>query len=279
MIARVSSDGKEAEVSVTDTGIGIAERDIPSVFKEFSQISVSTKRIYEGTGLGVPISKELVHCHGGRFDVWSEVGKGSTFLFTLPIWEGLGDDAEHENYGTPDVNVGSRPFDGRMVPTALLNVCELPKVDISSKNSDVLENGNGESLETTSGKNMPHDSSQKKKRNQRSILCVDDNEVNLLILGRYLSSTYQLLTASSGMEALSLLDEESVDLVLMDVMMPEMDGYETTEILRKRLPSLPVLFVSAKVEEARGYECGGNGYILKPVERKKILKKIAEYLK
>ena len=141
-------------------------------------------------------------------------------------------------------------------------------------------------LSETPGKNEKGKTKRKKKKQKkeeeemrRSILCVDDNNVNLLILRRYLSGAYRILTVSSGVEALSLLGKEEVDLVLMDIMMPEMDGYETTERIRKMSPTLPILYVSSKAEEPRGYECGGNGYIMKPVERKGILAKITEYIK
>jgi len=300
--ARVVENGTEVEVSVSDTGIGIAERDIPSVFKEFSQISGSTKRIYEGTGLGVPISKELVQRHGGRFDVWSEVGKGSMFSFTLPIWDEANSQTEDDQgsggggvregddedtpYTFPPVQSSMRSTSWDLPCVSPPPCCEEKFLhetnDVSISESD--ENSYKEqrsSLSEVKKKKGKGKGKNKKKNSdvRKTILCVDDNEVNLIILKRYLSSSYELLTAASGMEALSVLKREKVDLVLMDIMMPEMDGYETTEKIRHILPSLPVIFVSAKAEEVRGYECGGNGYIMKPVEKKKILAGIAKYLK
>jgi signal transduction histidine kinase len=72
------------EISVTDTGIGIAEEDQPRIFEEFRQVGNESKKI-EGTGLGLTLAKKFVELHGGRIWVESEVGKGSTFVFTLPI--------------------------------------------------------------------------------------------------------------------------------------------------------------------------------------------------
>ena len=89
--------------SVTDTGIGIAEEDIPTVFAEFRQLDGSTSRQAEGTGLGVPISKRLVEMHGGRLWVESKVGAGSTFSFTLPT-----SDRDGDTKGSPRVREGAR---------------------------------------------------------------------------------------------------------------------------------------------------------------------------
>ncbi len=280
--ACVSHSGKEVEVSVSDTGIGIAERDIPSVFKEFSQISGSTKRIYEGTGLGVPISKELVQRHGGRFDVWSEVDKGSTFSFTLLIWDeslAVTESDTPRSYLSDSIE-SLLPVGPASSMSPSLSTPRRPRVsDEPCSPSRRSVTTDDDSLGSGGSKSAREKSRRRKKEKSGRILCVDDNDVNLLILGRYLSASHHLLTCTSGPEALALLKKESVDLVLMDVMMPEMDGYETTEKIREMRPNLPVLFVSAKAEESRGYECGGCGYILKPVDRKKLLEIVAKYLK
>ena len=73
------------EISVTDTGIGIAEEDQPKVFEEFRQVGSDNAKKIEGTGLGLTLAKKFVELHGGRIWVESEVGKGSTFMFTLPV--------------------------------------------------------------------------------------------------------------------------------------------------------------------------------------------------
>jgi signal transduction histidine kinase len=80
--ARVHDD--ETEISVTDTGVGIAPEDQESVFQEFRQVGTASKMV-EGTGLGLAISRKFIELHGGRISVESQVGKGSTFVFTLPL--------------------------------------------------------------------------------------------------------------------------------------------------------------------------------------------------
>jgi CheY-like chemotaxis protein len=153
-------------------------------------------------------------------------------------------------------------------------------VNETSESQESKKNGRGKGKGVGRKKRKEKEKEKERGKEKRSILCVDDNDVNLLILGRYLSGSYRLLSATSGMEALTVLgrEEEKVDLVLMDIMMPEMDGYETTEKIREKWPDLPVLYVSAKAEEPRGYECGGNGYIMKPVERKSLLDRIEGFL-
>jgi signal transduction histidine kinase len=85
VMARRIPGAREVEISVEDTGIGIKPEDIPKLFKEFSQLDSVYDKEYEGTGLGLALSKKLVELHGGRMQVASEFGKGSRFAFVMPI--------------------------------------------------------------------------------------------------------------------------------------------------------------------------------------------------
>jgi CheY-like chemotaxis protein len=113
------------------------------------------------------------------------------------------------------------------------------------------------------------------------ILTVDDSPINLQIITRFLKETpLCLVTANGGLEAIEAVKKQQISLILMDVMMPDLDGYETTRRIRQLHPKelLPIFFVTAKAEEPEGKQAGGNGYIPKPVKRVTLLKEITRAL-
>ena len=121
-----------------------------------------------------------------------------------------------------------------------------------------------------------------KKFSGAVILSVDDNPINQRIITRFLQGTqFHVITANGGLEALDILLKEKISLILMDVMMPDLDGYETTRRIRMRYSKdeLPVVFVTAKAAEDKGYQVGGNGFLFKPVNQSQLLKQIISLLK
>ncbi len=218
------------EISVSDQGIGIPEERFEKIFKSFEQIDSSPAREHEGTGLGLSITKDLVEYHGGQIRVKSQPGMGSTFTFSLPV----STSTEKKNgYQQEIINTD-------IVKNDFTNI---------KKDSEITP-----ALSTTTFK----------------ILVVDDDPINvrsavnsLILMG------YSVDYVFSGNEALASIEVNKPDLVLLDVMMPKMDGYEVCRTLRKKYNrhQLPIIFLTAKTRTSDlvvGFRSGGNDYIPKP---------------
>ncbi|MCJ8270119.1 MAG: ATP-binding protein, partial [Psychrosphaera sp.] len=235
-------------ISVKDTGIGIEKDKFATIFNSFEQVDGDNNRSYGGTGLGLSISQQLVALHGGSIELESTLGQGSTFSFTLPT------------SGGKPANLGF--VESVVTPEPMLD--ELPDEAFSS--DDI-----GESYNDGSGMRL---------------LLVDDEPINLQVLNDHLSMlNYQLVEAADGTEALRLIEQEGpFDMVLLDVMMPKLSGYEVCKIIRESysVSELPVIFLTAKnqVEDlVLGFEIGGNDYLTKPVDKPELLSRVAVHLK
>lgn len=228
--------------SVKDTGIGMTEEQQNKVFSAFEQAEVSTTRRYGGSGLGLAISRELVHLMGGVIGVESEVGAGSLFHFNVVFKLGS---MVHQS---PMVASGRQPV--------VLNAEQLPEAD----------NAKSE-LADLSGKHF---------------LLVDDVEVNQDVAREILEdlgATCDL--AANGVEAIECVQRCRYDAVLMDCMMPVMDGYEATARIRALdgFESLPIIAMTANVMEhdwQKAQSVGMNARILKPIDVEHMVGVLAE---
>ncbi|MDO5981234.1 tetratricopeptide repeat protein [Flavivirga spongiicola] len=231
-------------ISISDTGIGIPEEKFETIFQSFEQADGSTAREYGGTGLGLSVTKQLVELHGGTIAVNSEINKGSTFIFTLPI--------SKEDRKTFNKSI----------------------VRESSQSIQKIDNTNDNIQETTSKVNNVN----------IRILIVDDMVVNRRVLENHLTlAGYHVVEASSGKEALKLIDESSFDLVLLDIMMPNMSGYEVCEKIREQYltSELPVVLLTAKNrvnDLVTGFNVGANDYLTKPFSKNELLSRIKTHL-
>jgi len=259
---RGERSNSQLAISVCDTGIGIPEDKRDRIFESFEQADGTTARQYGGTGLGLAITKTLVELHGGRIDVESTVGVGSRFTFTLPVSEGL--------------QVGRLKVESSQE----LNVGRL-KVESSQELN----------VESSQGLNV--ESSQQPANLQPvtpdastiNILIVDDEPVNRQVFANYLSlQNYDITQASNGLEALALLESGfKPDLILLDVMMPRLTGYEVTRKIREtwQANELPILLLSAKNQVSDlvvGLEVGANDYLTKPISKDELLARIKTHL-
>jgi two-component system sensor histidine kinase ChiS len=243
-------------VTVADTGIGIPEDKFEDIFKDifksFEQVDASVSREYGGTGVGLSITRQLVELHGGRIWVESELGQGSRFHFTLPL--------------------ASADADCLPEPVPLGRIQEAPP----------------EPRELVLAKAVPQAGNAPSGKHEGEpvhILVVDDELVNLQVLINQLSlQNYTVTKAMNGLEVLALIDEgRHFDVVLLDVMMPRMSGYEVCQKIRERYSAneLPILLLTAKNQLSDlvdGFNSGANDYLTKPISMPELLSRIKTHL-
>jgi sensor histidine kinase YesM len=244
-------DGR-AYIVIADTGIGMDENMLKRLFRPYEQASTSETMIDGGFGLGLSISKQLVELHGGALVVSSVLGEGSKFTFSLSL---AGLEAEEEN----DVTHSFEPLQSMPIQEIASSVyMEKVKTPPATKQTTLIE----------------------MNRERPILLVVDDDPVNLQVLEAILPpDEYDLTMVTSGKEALAVLDTKEWDLVISDIMMPQMSGYELTRKIRERftLTELPVLLLTARSQPKdiqSGFIAGANDYVTKPVEAIEIKSRI-----
>ncbi|WP_458413530.1 response regulator [Schinkia sp. CFF1] len=250
-------------ISVTDTGIGIAKDKQQFIFEAFNQADGTTSRKYGGTGLGLSISKELAHLLGGYIEVESSLGNGSTFTLYLPEYD------LHLNN-----ELGRKEVAATVIEAAQL-IEEKLEERLEEKVSG-LENKKSQSSEL---KNIKELLAGKK------VLLVDDDMRNIFSLTTALETNKMIVEfAENGKEAIEILQTQSdIDLVLMDIMMPVMNGYEAIQEIRKmdRFQDLPIIALTAKAMKNDREKCldaGASDYISKPVNLDQLLSLIRVWL-
>ncbi|MCU7834751.1 MAG: response regulator [gamma proteobacterium symbiont of Taylorina sp.] len=239
--------GQHIRVAIQDSGVGIAEERIETIFHPFEQIDTASSYHSEGAGLGLGITRQLIELHGSSLVIESQPGQGSTFSFTLPVCE------KKLTTKAIDKSVVQKNYN-----TLLLEYTNIHKLDIASK---------------TDNKGI-------------HILVVDDDLINLRVADNHLSSDgLMVTTASGGVAALELIESgKQFDLVLLDIMMPDINGIEVCRRLRHRYTAvqLPVIIVTAKnrlSDLVQGLSIGANDYLTKPFVREELLARIHAQLK
>ncbi|MDH5559750.1 MAG: ATP-binding protein [Deltaproteobacteria bacterium] len=243
IVVSAVTQNRDLKITVSDTGIGINFNKEDSIFDPFV-LGKDEKSQFHGVGLGLSICRSLVELHRGKIAFESTVGKGTEFFFTIPLYTKLED-----------------PKESAIIDTRNQLQTDLPEIQ--------MERG---SLET---------------QNQEGyrIFAVDDDPINHHVLENYLEGENMILSKFlDPEEALSFVfEEQKPDLILLDIMMPKLSGFEFIKALRKKYSEseLPVIFLTAKDQIqslVEGFSLGGSDYVTKPFNRNEIINRIQKCL-
>ncbi|MFP5349004.1 MAG: ATP-binding protein [Gammaproteobacteria bacterium] len=251
------------ELSVSDTGVGIAPSELPRLFERFHRVRGTRARTFEGTGIGLALVRELARLHGGDITVSSREGAGSTFVVTIPVGSAH---LPAEQIG------GGRQRDIGSAAMAFIHEAErwLPQEQA----------GVGElRYEPSVGAAVPQTEVSPAQTRRPRIVLADDNADMRGYLARLLSPQYAVEAVADGAAALERIKANPPDLVLTDVMMPRLDGFGLLKALRanERVRSIPVIILSARAgEEAsvEGLAQGADDYLSKPFSACDLLARV-----
>ncbi|WP_327356084.1 HAMP domain-containing protein [Streptomyces sp. NBC_01304] len=254
--AEVVSDNDDLlAFEVLDTGIGIAPEKLPVIFEAFQQADGTTNRKYGGTGLGLSISREIAGLLGGRIIATSDPGKGSIFTLYIP--------ASHAAFDSPD----GPEYEPRT-----------PRLPEQSVDDAVVAYDQEEAWPAPTKLEAWRTGRAGTVLPGRRVLIIDDDIRNVFALTHVLGRVgMPVLYAENGREGIETLERNpDTELVLMDIMMPEMDGYETISVIRRtpRWANVPIIALTAKAmpgDREKSIASGANDYVPKPVDVDRLL--------
>ena len=253
---RLAWAGNGAELTVEDTGIGIAAHETARLFERFHRVKDAASRTHEGTGIGLALVKELVQLHGGSIRVESEFSRGSRFIVSLQA--GMAH--------LPPDRVGARePAITRHHETAA-HVQEALSWLPPETDGEVAA---GRKLENTT--------------HRQRLLLADDNVDMRRYIVRLLEPRYEVLAVPDGQAALEAVPDFRPDLILSDVMMPRLNGFELLKALRsnERTRQLPIILLSARAgaeSAVEGLDTGADDYLIKPFSTPELLARVRAHL-
>ncbi len=268
VVVGVAEAGDEVEIYVRDSGIGIPEDQLTAVFERFRQVEDGSTRRHSGTGIGLALAKEMVALHGGRIVAESEAGRGTTMRVWLPrkaripghalerrAREVVADRERREQRGLPEWHAELRARDDY----------KLLHVDAATERRIVAR-------------------PERAPNHAARVLVVEDNPDMIQLIVGLLSSDYEVLAATDGEQGLALAKKKLPDLVVSDVMMPKMNGFELVRALRedpntKHIPTV-LLTARGQVEDRiEGREGGADAHLTKPFRPEELRATVRDLLK
>jgi signal transduction histidine kinase len=251
---RLSEEESSFVLEVADTGVGIEPAELPKVFERFYRAAGTIGRSREGTGIGLSLVRDLVLLHGGEVGATSAVGEGSTFCVRIPKG------CTHLAKDAVRMTARRRSRGGAVPFTAEARLPVDPPEEVESAT-------------------MPVDAARAKPL----VLVVDDSPDLRRYMATLLSEIYTVQTASDGAEALEVIARRPPDVVVSDVMMPRLDGFELLKRLRadSKTESIPLILLSARAgEEAaiEGLDAGADDYLAKPFSSRELLARVRTHL-
>ncbi|MDP5081766.1 MAG: ATP-binding protein [Winogradskyella sp.] len=238
---------KVVEIIISDTGAGIGKEEVEKIFERFYQAENLNKGYYGGTGIGLEVVREFVNLHRGKIEVESEIGKGSKFKIILPA--------------------GKSHFNESEIATE--------KIDQEFKNEQFTPT------------NYPIEKEKNSDKNQNSakytLLIVEDNAELRNYLKNEIGNEYKVLTAENGKKGLEIAKESLPDIIVTDVIMPEMNGFEFCEKIKTDISTshIPLLMLTAKTkidDRMEGIELGADAYMVKPFDMRLLRLRLSQLI-
>lgn len=244
----IRKNSSQAIVSINDTGGGIPEADIQKIFERFYQTENSSSFLTLGTGIGLALAKGIVDMHHGRIEVTSEIGKGSKFALVLPLGNRHFSEEEIANTAKNEAAIVSE--DIPIVPSFEQVISEIEEQDVLKEN--IVE------------------------EEKPLLLLVDDNDDLLIMLTELFQSRYEVHIAHNGREGLEKAQQLQPDLIVSDVMMPEMSGKEMCYKIKNNveMSHISVVLLTAQTSAeyvVEGYMFGADDYVAKPFNVKVLV--------
>jgi signal transduction histidine kinase/DNA-binding response OmpR family regulator len=251
------------EISVRDTGIGMAKEQLDHIFDRFFQAKNFKEKGHNGTGIGLALTREIINLHHGKIDVHSQEGKGTEFVIRLP----MGDDHLKQD----EIAAAPETTTHRQQPI------QIEALDMIKEEEADMETGDGD--EGVEIETYAENGDRTEAQEKNVILVVEDHRDMRKHIRSPLDPIYTVVEAGDGKEGITKAKEIIPDLIVSDIMMPKKDGYELCRELKNDIKTshIPIILLTAKASEdsmIQGLETGADDYITKPFNSKMLLTRI-----